>query len=365
MIASEPALLTQTAIEGVSMWSRRQPERGVYFNSFFVRGEENIIVDPLPLDDPDLEAIRAQGGAQWIVITNRDHQRDSAALAERLGAKIAAPALDAAEMSVTVDRHLREGESIGRARVLQLEGLKSPGEFALYLADCGTVIVGDALWGVPAGALRLMADEKLRDPKLAALSLRRLWALEPRNILVGDGTCIFGNASAAIAECLESRSDVLVNKINVDELPHWVERKGPGRLHRRQAEIGLLIGAQKLGYQLFDIEPGKWATPMHAHTEEEELYIILEGSGTIRFPRGEYPVRKGDFIALPASERAAHQLKNDGTERMLVLALSNVAPGDGCIYTDSDKLLFARGTMSRLVSGNGGKNLDYWDGETG
>lgn len=104
MIASEPALLTQTAIEGVSMWSRRQPERGVYFNSFFVRGEENIIVDPLPLDDADLEAIRAQGGAQWIVITNRDHQRDSAALAERLGAKIAAPALDAAEMSVTVDR---------------------------------------------------------------------------------------------------------------------------------------------------------------------------------------------------------------------------------------------------------------------
>ncbi len=358
-------MLSQTAVDGVWMWSNWQPDRGLSFNSFFVRGEESIVVDPLPADENVFELIRLQGGAQWIVVTNRDHERDAQTFAQRLGAKIAVPARDAAEMRVKSDRELHEGDSVGRARVLELDALKSAGEIALHLADCATVIVGDALWGKPAGALTMMPDEKLMDARKAALSLRRVWALEPRNILVGDGTCIFGNATAAIGACLQSRADVFVNKINIDELSQWVERRGPGRFHRKQSEIGLLIGAQRLGYQLFHVEPGDWAVPMHAHTQEEELYVILEGSGTIRVPRGEYPVRKGDFIAFPVGMDGAHQLKNDGSERMAVLALSNIAPGEGCAYLDSDKLLFGRGMMPRMVSGGGGKDLDYWHGEKG
>jgi len=358
-------MLMQTSVPDVWMWSRWQPDRALFFNSFFIKGQENVVVDPLPADDEVFEFLLAQGGAHWILVTNRDHERDAGAFAERLGAKIAVPARDAAQMHVKADRQLSEDDLVGRARVLELDGLKSSGEVALHLPDCNTVIVGDALWGKPAGALTMMADDKLIDPRAAALSLRRLWALEPHNILVGDGTCIYGSAAAAIGTCLESRTDVYVNKINLDELKHWIERRGPGHLHRRQAEIGLLIGAQKLGYQLFEVAPGDWATPLHSHTEEEELYFILEGAGSIRVPRGEFPVRKGDFIAFPVGEQGAHQLKNGGSQRMLVLALSNTAPGDGCAYPDSDKLLFARGLMPRMVSGNGGKSLDYFHGETG
>jgi uncharacterized cupin superfamily protein len=365
MMTEDATLLQRTSLEGISMWSRWQPDRALFFNSFFIRGGENVIVDPLALEERDLEAIRAEGGAAWIVITTRDHERETASLAQRLGAKVAAPALDVPEIKVKVDRELHDGDVIGRARVVQLEGMKSPGEFGLHLADCETVIVGDALWGDPPGSLRMVADEKLGDPRRAALSLRRLWALQPKHILVGDGHCIYHSATEAIGKYLESRSDVLVNRINIDELTDWVERKGPGRFSRRQAEIGLLIGARKLGYQLFEIDPGKWASPIHGHTEEEELYIVFEGSGTIRFPFGEFPIRKGDFIALPVGERGAHQLKNTGTEKLVVLALANNEPGDCCFYPDSDKLLFARGIMRRMVGGAGGADLDYWDGETG
>jgi uncharacterized cupin superfamily protein len=354
---------TRTAIEGVYTWSRWQPDRAMFFNSVFVKGNENLIVDPLALEETDIQAIEAEGGAQWIVITTRDHEREAAALAQRLGARVAAPELDVPEMHVRVDRMLRDGDKIGRAGVVALEGMKSPGEFALYLDDCATVIVGDALWGDPPGALRMVPDAKLRDPQQAALGLRRLWALEPKNILVGDGYSIFGGAAAAIETFLESRSDVLIYKINLDELPHWKTRQGPGRHQRKQAEVGLLIGARKLGYQVFDIAPGNFATAMHAHSEEEELYIVFKGSGTIRFSFGEFPIREGDMIAMPVGERGTHRVHNTGSSNLVMLALANTASDDTVYYPDSDKLLVARHVMRRMVSGNKGVDLGPWEGE--
>lgn len=356
---------TRTVIDGVFMWSRWQPDRALFFNSFFIKGDENIIVDPVAIEESDVRAIENEGGAAWIVLTTRDHEREAAALAQRFRAKIAAPELDIPEMKAPVDRALHDGETVGCAEVVQLEGMKSAGEFALSLENCDTIIVGDALWGDPPGALRMPPDDKLLDPKKAALSLRRLWALEPKNILVGDGYSIFGGASAAIENFLESRSDVLIYKINLGELPYWKTRKGPGRHQRKQAEVGLLIGARKLGYQVFDVPPGNFATAMHAHSEEEELYVVFDGNGTIRFPFGEYPIRRGDMIAMPVGERGAHRIHNTGETNLLVLALANTASDDTVYYPDSDKLLVARHVMRRMVSGNKGVDLGMWDGESG
>src|SRR5579875_1770452 len=85
MMTEDATLLQRTSLEGISMWSRWQPDRALFFNSFFIRGGENVIVDPLALEERDLEAIRAEGGAAWIVITTRDHERETASLAQRLG----------------------------------------------------------------------------------------------------------------------------------------------------------------------------------------------------------------------------------------------------------------------------------------
>ena len=49
-------MLQNTVIPGVMMWSRWQPDRSMNFNSFYVMtkdGSENVLVDPLALDDED------------------------------------------------------------------------------------------------------------------------------------------------------------------------------------------------------------------------------------------------------------------------------------------------------------------------
>jgi glyoxylase-like metal-dependent hydrolase (beta-lactamase superfamily II) len=198
----------QTVVTGVAMWSVWQPDRNLYFNSFFVEhAEGNLAIDPLPLPDADADEIARRGGLAWIVVTNRDHERDARRLGERFSAKLATSALDAPLLSGPVDRVLHDGDAVADARVVALEGLKTSGEFALVFPERGTVLVGDALWGDPAGSLRLMPDGKLTDPPRAVLSLRKLCSYRPSHILVGDGACIFGGAARALDACLEARGD--------------------------------------------------------------------------------------------------------------------------------------------------------------
>src|SRR5271166_2743794 len=116
--------MQSTVVEGVSMWSVWQPDRNLFFNSFFVATPDgNLAIDPLPLDDAGLEEMRKAGGLAWIAITNRDHERDARALAAKTGAKIAASEGDAPLLSGPVARVLRGGDELLGARVVALEGL--------------------------------------------------------------------------------------------------------------------------------------------------------------------------------------------------------------------------------------------------
>src|SRR5579864_2490618 len=185
--------MQQLALNGMAMWSVWQPDRGMYFNSFFLQREEgNIVVDPLATTEDDLAFIRGRGGLRWIIITNRDHERRSRELAATFGAELCAGEKEAALLSGPVERRLSHNESfVPGIDVVALEGGKTQGEIALSLRASKTAIVGDALWGDPAGSLRLPPDDKLQNPALAVLALRKIWALRLDVLLVGDGACIF------------------------------------------------------------------------------------------------------------------------------------------------------------------------------
>ena len=350
-----------TILPGVAMWSVWQPDRNLFFNSFFVEAADgNLAVDPLPLPDPDAEEIAARGGLAWIVVTNRDHERDARALASRFGAKIAASEGDAPLLSGPVDRLLRDRDSIGGGRVLALDGLKTPGEFALHFPHLQAVVVGDALWGTPAGALRLMPDEKLADPPRAVMSLRKIAAALPEHLLLGDGACVFGGALRLLWSTLEARTDTYVNKINRDEA---IWHDFPGSVAPYDGddafEIDAYIGAEKLGYRLTRLQPGKSSCPLHWHAAEEELFVVMSGAAKLVGPRGDVALRAGDYIAFPTRPSGAHKIVNDSREPCEILMIANVEDREVCYYPDSRKLLIdPGGTILRDHP-----VLDYFDGE--
>jgi uncharacterized cupin superfamily protein len=352
--------MRQTVVPGVWTWSRWQPDRNLDFNGFFVETDEgNLVVDPIDPDDALLGELTARG-VEAVIVTNRDHERGSAAVAAATGARILAPALDAPELQRPPDATVVPEDVVHGWRVLGFEGLKTPGEIALFDANRGAVIVGDAIWGTPAGALSLMPDAKLADPARALLSLRRLRAVKPNHLLVGDGACVFGNGYAALNAMFAARSGVATFRVNLDEL-RFSENSGYPAPFAGEftAEVGQLLGAERLGYALRRIPPGVHSAPLHWHLAEEELFVVLRGKPTLRTPQGTFALREGDLVAFPTSPTGAHRLWNDGQDDVLVLMIANFSPLDVCFYPDSDKVL-VEGTDMLVRTG---PQLDYFDGE--
>lgn len=182
-------------------WSRYDERLRIDFNGVLWRREGgNVLVDPPPLADDDARHLDALGGVAAIVLTTSDHVRGAREIAARTGARILGPAGERATFPVPCAAWLSDGdEPFPGLRVRELAGSKTEGELALVLDDT-TAIFGDAVRAHHAGALMLLAREKLRDPARLVESVRRVRALHPRiaHVLVGDGWCAFNDGGALL-----------------------------------------------------------------------------------------------------------------------------------------------------------------------
>ena len=157
--------------------------------------------------------------------------------------------------------------------------------------------------------------------------------------------------------------------INLDQLEYSNIGKG-GKFGARRAPVSTRIGANKLGYAVVRLEPGKRAWPYHSHHVAEEMFYILEGRGTLRHADEEYPIRAGDFICAPADPQQPHQIINTSDNELSYIALGSEEPADVFLYPDSGKYGVWSGSTrdldapdSFLVFSRKESAVDYWDGE--
>lgn len=140
-----------------------------------------------------------------------------------------------------------------------------------------------------------------------------------------------------------------------------------GRYTSRRALFSEGIGARKLGYNLTIVPPGKVQCPFHAHRAEEEMFLILEGTGMLRFGDQTYPLRPRDVIACPTGgAEVAHQIINTGTIDLMYLAVSTLAEVEVCEYPDSGKVsVYAPGDSGLRHVFSKADEVDYYAGEEG
>jgi len=133
--------------------------------------------------------------------------------------------------------------------------------------------------------------------------------------------------------------------------------------------IGELIGTKALGINLTVLAPGKRAFPFHNHRVNEELFIVVEGSGEIRIGEQRYALRQGDVVACPAGgQETAHQIINNSGAELRYLALSTAMSPEVVEFPDSGKYAVivenADGkSLQRRTVGRLGEAVDYWEGE--
>lgn len=159
--------------------------------------------------------------------------------------------------------------------------------------------------------------------------------------------------------------------VNIAELTMKASSKGT-RYAASAGRIGGVIGMQQLGAQYITVPAGKTAYPKHSHRNNEEMFVILEGTG--RYHRGDesWDVTAGDVISAVAGDAStAHQLINTGGGDLRYFAISTRNDPDICEYPESGKFMVASGIPAGggmvdaafKIRGRDKPFLDYYDGE--
>jgi len=148
------------------------------------------------------------------------------------------------------------------------------------------------------------------------------------------------------------RPSTIVNLSDVE--PATVER---GRVFRTRRNLGRAAGSVRTGIQHVVVAPHKESAPQHCHSLEEEIFVILDGDGTLVLDDESEPVEPGHVISRPPATGISH-LFRAGERGLTYLAYGTREPGDTCYYPRSNKISFGGvGVIGRL------ERLDYWDGE--
>ncbi|MBM3269982.1 MAG: cupin domain-containing protein [Candidatus Sericytochromatia bacterium] len=154
-------------------------------------------------------------------------------------------------------------------------------------------------------------------------------------------------------------------KINLADVP-W-ESWGHGRFESDDLYVDRHVRSERISLIVTRLPPGGVNCPFHFHHKSEELFYILEGTGTLRYGTEESEVRAGDVVACPPGPAGAHQFVNTGTEPLSYLAISTEEEVDLCEYPDSGKVAIhavPRGAQAgfRGVFKQAAK-VDYFEGE--
>lgn len=165
-----------------------------------------------------------------------------------------------------------------------------------------------------------------------------------------------------------------LDQVELEPLPEEFAPTGEtaSRYQQRTARIGQQLGAQKLGYRLYALEPGMRGSPFHSHRVNEEMFYVVAGEGEVRLGTERFAIRAGDVIACPAGgQERAHQIINTSNGELRYLAVSTQQSPDICEYPDSGKYVVmddfkvdAEGNPSGFVAvARQGDGVDYWEGE--
>jgi len=152
---------------------------------------------------------------------------------------------------------------------------------------------------------------------------------------------------------------------NFDDLPKEREVRAP-LYDTVCARLARGTVARALGMSIDVVAPGMRGCPYHLHHAQEEAFVILEGSGTLRVAGEMLELKAGDVAFLPAGPDYPHQIVNTSDAPLKYLSISTQTRPEIVEYPDSRKYLATTGASgpARFTRmGRLGTDLDYWEGE--
>ena len=152
------------------------------------------------------------------------------------------------------------------------------------------------------------------------------------------------------------------NIVNFDEVEHETWKRAV------TAPLATTERSVQAGLHWERLEAGSRGAPPHSHSEEEEVFVILDGTALLELwpspraasngaEREDIPVHAGHVIARPAGSRISHSFLA-GDDGVTMLIYGTRKPNDMCYYPRSKKISWrGLGVIGRIEA------LEYDDGE--
>ena len=90
------------------------------------------------------------------------------------------------------------------------------------------------------------------------------------------------------------------------------------------------IDSEHLGVSHFRYGPGVSAASAHSHREQEEVYVVLSGSGRVRLDDEVHPVGTWDVVRVSPPVIRAFEAGDEGLE-LLIVGSDRPEGGDGMV----------------------------------
>ena len=156
-----------------------------------------------------------------------------------------------------------------------------------------------------------------------------------------------------------------VDPVNLHDVELSRDDDDPKGYEAGYARLGPLLGSERLGATIYELEQGNSNCPYHYEYGNEEWLLVLAGKVTVRHPGGETELGPGDLACFPNGPDGAHKLTNKGAETVRLVVFSTKNDPSMAVYPDSNKI----GAWPQPGGGDDKlmvrreSNVDYWDRE--
>jgi uncharacterized cupin superfamily protein len=107
-----------------------------------------------------------------------------------------------------------------------------------------------------------------------------------------------------------------------------------GNIQARMADVGRAVGSQTVGLTIQTMAPGCRSSRRHKHVFQEEILIVMAGTGMLLHGDARVPVGPGDCFCYIPDDPEVHTFENTGPEALVVWAFGNRFRHEVCLYPD-------------------------------
>jgi uncharacterized cupin superfamily protein len=137
-----------------------------------------------------------------------------------------------------------------------------------------------------------------------------------------------------------------IRRLNINEIvPFDYEFDGP--IGGQMTDVGRNIGSANIGLNIQTVPPGNFSSRRHRHLFQEEILVVMSGTGLLHHGKERLPVGPGDAVCYLAADPEAHTFENTGTAPRIIWAFGNRLRYEICEYPDQG-VAFVEGLGSEI-----------------